>query len=391
MSFLRAARAALAGQSQSGLRRISAAVVGILILAGLSLSCSSNQNHGPNHFAYVTVTAQGAVLLLQINGGNGAVTVGGTTPPQQSTSPIGLALTPSKQFLYTANSRADTISTYNVQNNGTLSLSGPPMQAGNGPDAAVVDPTGQYLLVTNNFSNNISVFSINSSTGVLSPVGSPVFANANPTNIVFTHSGLFVYATNPGDGVVTGFSFDPTDGTLTQLPSSPAISGMGAAALVVDASDQYLYVANSSASNPFPYTSTIGNISGFTIDSHGALTPLLGSPFTVTNGNNPTAVAIDPTGRFLYAFSSGSTNSVWCFSITPTNGELVLAANSPFSVASGGQFALFDPTGNFLYIGTQSGHGLLAYTYNSSTGALVAVTGSPFSTGAAPANMVISQ
>src|SRR5271166_1676811 len=349
MSFLRAARAALAGQS--GLRRIPAALVGSLVLAGLSLSCSSNQNHGPNHFAYVTLKAQGAVLLLQINGSTGTVTVGGTTPPQSSTSPVGLALTPSKQFLYTANSRADTISTYNVQNNGTLSLSGTPMQAGNGPDAAVIDPTGQYLLVTNNFSNNISVFSINSGTGVLTPVGSPVFANANPTNIVFTHSGLFVYVTNPGDGVVTGFSFDPANGTLTQLPSSPAISGMGAAALVVDASDQYLYVVNSSASNPFPYTSTIGNISGFSIDSQGALTPLLGSPFTVTNGNNPTAIAIDPTGRFLYAFSPGSTSSIWCFSITPTNGELVLAANSPFSVASGGQFALFDPTGNFLYIG----------------------------------------
>jgi len=336
--------------------------------------------------------SQGSVLLLNIEGATGVITAGANTPPVQGISPTGLALLPSKNFLYAADSHANTISIFSVANNGTLTLTGSPIPAGNGPDAAVIDPSGQYLLVTNNFSNNISVFSITGGGGTLTEVaGSPFFANANPTEILFTHSGQFVYVTNPGIGTVTGFSFDSASGLLSQLPTSPVTSGNGAAALAVDASDQYLYVANASASNPPPYTATIGNISAFSIDSgSGALTPLLGSPFTSTNGTGPAAIAVDPTGHFVYAVTPGSSNSIWCFAITAGNGELVPVTDSPFSLAAGAQFALFDPSGNFFYIGSESGAAIEGYTYNPSTGALKAITGSPFSTGVGPGEMVLS-
>src|SRR5271170_1773610 len=165
MSFLSAARAALVGQS--GLRRMLPAMAVILALSGLSLSCGSSQSHtfAPNHVAYVTLPSQGAVLLLRINGSTGAITVGGRTPAQ-GVSTTGLALLPSKKFLYAVNSFGNTISIFSVANDGTLTLTGTPIPAGNGPDEAVIDPSGQYLLVTNNYGNNptggdISVYSIN--------------------------------------------------------------------------------------------------------------------------------------------------------------------------------------------------------------------------------------
>ena len=225
---------------------------------------------------------------------------------------------------------------------------------------------------------------IDPSTGALSPVGSPVPANTNPTEILFTHSGKFVYVTNPEIGMVTGFSFPPsmlqnrsvpTNGVLSLVPGTPVSSGQGGGALglAVDGSDQFLYVTNPSATNPPPNQSTIGNISGFNIDpTSGALTPILGSPFTSTvGGAGPTTITIDPTGRLVYAVTPGSIFSVWCFEITPTNGQLVAVTNSPFSVAAGGQFALFDPSGHFFYIG--SAIGIEAYTYNPSTGALTPI------------------
>jgi 6-phosphogluconolactonase len=398
MSFLRAALAALAGQR--GLRRTLPAVTAIIVLglAGLFLSCGSSNNNSPNHLAYVTLPSTGNVLLLQINGATGTVTKGAVTPPVQGTSPLGLALTPSKQFLYVANSRANTISIFSVANSGTLSLIGAPIQAGNGPDAAIIDPTGQYLLVTNNYGNNpsggdISVFSINAGSGALTEVpGSPFSANANPTEIVFTHSGQFVYVTNPGIGMVTGFSFNSSNGTLTQLSSSPVPSGKGASGLVVDASDQFLYVVNPAAVNPPPYQATTGNVSGFSIvPGTGALTALAGSPFTMINGTGPSAITIDPTGRFVYAVSGGTNFAIWCFAITPTNGELTPVANAPFSLAAGGLFALFDPSGDFLYMGTSSGSGLEAYTYDLSTGEPKLIPGAPFSTGVPPGKMVLSE
>jgi len=410
MSFLRAADAARAGQA--GLRRTNAAltVVIILVLAGLLLSCgNSNQTSAPGHLAYVTLTGQGSVLLMEVDGATGVVTAGGKTPPVENASFNGLALTPSRQFLYAVNSREDAISIFSVAQDGTLTLSGAPVQAGNGADEAVIDPTGEYLLVTNTLGSgpsggDISVYSITAGTGVLTEVaGSPFDANEGPTQILFTHSGEFVYAVNPGLGMVSGFVFCPPQrasqpqcsnatGVLTPAPDSPVFSGDGAAALAVDGSDQFLYVVNPQASNPPPYSSTVGNVSAFNIDSStGALSPILGSPFTSTAGVGPAAIAVDPSGRFVYAVSPGSSNSIWCFAITPTNGVLQEVANSPFSLAAGGQFALFDTTGNYFYIGSESGAAIEGYTYNSSTGKPAAITGSPFSTGTAPGEIVISE
>ena len=395
MSFLRAARAALAGQSCLPRIPVAFVFVAVVVLAGLSLSCgsSSHGTSGHNHDAYVTLPARGSVLLLHINGATGAITLGAETPQVQNTSPTGIALLPSKKFLYAINSssHADSISIFNVASDGTLALSGTPSPAGNGPNDAVIDPSGKYLLVTNNFGNNVSVYSIDASSGALSEVaGSPFPANSNPAEILVTPSGKFVYVTNPGIGMVTAFSF--SNGVLTQLPTSPVPSGAGAIGLAVDGSERFLYVANPSASNPPPFSSTTGNISGFNIDpSTGALGTMPGSPFTATNGKGPSAVTVDPSGRFVYATTTGSSFSIWSFTISPTNGQLVAATNSPFSLTAGGLFALIDPSGNYLYIGSQDANGIAGYTYDPSTGAPTAITGSPFSTVAAPGKMVLSQ
>jgi 6-phosphogluconolactonase len=396
MSFLRAARAALAGPS--GSPRIFVAVV--VMLAGFFLSCGNSSHttpHGPSHNAYVTLPSKGSVLLLHIDGATGAITLGGSTPQVQDTSPTGLALLPSKKFLYAVNSGLNSgISIFNVASDGSLTLSGTPHAAGNGPDLAVIDPSGKYLLVTNNIGSNgsggdISVYSIAAGSGALTEVaGSPFPANFEPTSIVFTHSGKFVYVTNPVIGTVTGFVFDPTAANiLTQLPTSPIFSGQGAGALAVDGSDNFLYVAN--FSDPNPLLSTQGNISGFNIDRNtGALTAIVGSPFTSSVGNNPSAITVDPSGRFVYAATAGSSFAIWCFSITSPTGQLTAVTGSPFSLTSGGQFALIDPSGNYLYIGNQPGNGVSGYTYNSSTGVPTVISSSPFITGA-PGAMVLSE
>jgi 6-phosphogluconolactonase (cycloisomerase 2 family) len=404
MSFLRAACAARTGQS--GLPRILVVVVAVIVvvLAGLSLSCgnSSYKATAPDQNAYVTLPALGSVLLLHINGATGAITQGAQTPTTENTSPTGLALLPSKKFLYAINSRADTISIFNVASDGTLTLSGTPGPAGgSSPSEAVIDPTGKYLLVTNKLTNTVSVFSIDAGSGALTPVAaSPVPANTGPAEILITPSGKFVYVTNPGIGMITAFTFSSSDGMLTQLANSPfsSLPGGGGEAfgLAVNGSEQFLYVTNPSASNPPPNAATIGNISAFSIAPStasipGALTRLQGSPFTVATGVGPSAITVDPGGKFVYATTTGSSSSIWCFAITPTTGQLVAATNSPFSLSAGGLFALFDPTGNYFYIGTQVGNGIAGYTYNPSTGAPTAIAGSPFSTGTAPGKMVLSQ
>jgi 6-phosphogluconolactonase len=390
MSFFRAARGALAGQTC--VRRIFL-FSALTVLAGLSLSCGKGYTRSaPSHNAYVSLPATGNVLLLHINGSTGTITAGAATPAVLGTTPNGIALLPSKKYLYAVNSLSNTISIFSVASDGTLTLDSTSTQAGgSGPNSAVIDPSGKYLLVTNSLSASVSVFSIDPGSGALTLTGPAVFANADPAEILMTPSGNFVYVSNPGIGTITIFSF--SNGVLTQLPSlSPVRSGAGATGMAFDSGGRFLYVANSSAVNMPPYTVTTGNISAFSIDSaSGAITQILGSPFVASSGVGPTELAVDPGGKFLYATTPGSADSIWCFTIDPTSGQLTAVPSSPFSLAAGGEFALFDPNGGYFYIGDSSSTSIQGYTYNSSTGALTAITGSPFSTGTAPGKMVLSQ
>jgi 6-phosphogluconolactonase (cycloisomerase 2 family) len=394
MSFFRAARAALAGQTCLH-RMVATAAVGMtLALAGLSLSCGNGYSRSvQNHNAYVSMPATGNVALLHINGATGALSLGATTPQVQNATTIGLALLPSKKFLYAVNSFSDTISIFSVASDGTLALSGTPVQAGgSSPFAAVIDPSGKYLLVTNNLSDSVSVFSIDPGSGALSLTQTPVFANANPGEILIAPSGNTVYVTNPGIGMVTVFSF--SNGMLSQLHTSPVFSGAGATGLAMDAGGRFLYVANPLATNAPPFTTTQGNISGFSINpATGGLNPnqIQGSPFAATSGSGPTALAVDPGGKFLYATTPGSADSIWCFTIDSTSGQLTPVTGSPFSQAAGGLFAIFDPSGGYFYIGNSNGTAIEGYTYNASTGLLTAISGSSFSLGTPPGKMVFSQ
>jgi 6-phosphogluconolactonase len=404
MSFLRAARAALTGNTRRSqivihrtMTRSINRTIAVVALAVFSLSCGSSSHStsggGPNHNAYVTLPNRGSVLLLHINGSNGVITAGSETPQVQNTSPTGLALLPSKKFLYVMNSSsfADSISIFAVASDGTLTLSAPPTPVGFGPNNAVIDPSGKYLLVTNNFGSDVSVFSIDNGSGALTEVaGSPFPANSHPTEILINPTGQFVYVTNPGLGAVTAFSFSSADGTLTQLATYSSLQGGGALGLALDGSGRFLYVANPSGANPLQ--SNTGNISAFNVDpTTGALSPILGSPFSATVGSSPSSVSVDPSGRFLYATTPGSSFSIWCFAIDPSSGRLKLVTGSPFSLAAGGLFSLFDPAGNYFYIGSAQPTGVNGYTFNPSTGLPTVISGSPFASISAPGKMVLSE
>jgi 6-phosphogluconolactonase (cycloisomerase 2 family) len=362
-----------------------------VLLVSQLVSCGSGKlpsfTSGQN--AYVTLPTSDSVLLLHINGLTGEISTSSQTPEVTGTAPKGLALL-SKKFLYVANSQANTIAVYNVAADGTLSLNGTPTpDGGNGPNSVAIDSSGAFLFVTNSFSANISVFSINSGTGALTAVpNSPFFANDTPGEMLIVPGTNLLYVTNSRIGTVSAFTFSTSTGALTPVAGSPFFSGSGASGLAIANNAQYLYVANSSATNPGSVS--VGNISGFNINSTtGGLTPIQGSPFTSNIGSGPSAMVADPSGQFIFATTPGTSNSVWCFTINPSNGQLALSSGSPFSVAAGGLFALIDTAGHFLYIGSQAAHGIEAYTYNQNNGQPTTVLNSPFSTTTPPGKMVI--
>ncbi len=378
MSFSNSAQVAL---KRSPYVPLTIALAALILLA-LAASCGGGTNHPAiaTHNAYITLPQQGSVRLLHINDSTGVITADASTPPVNGLSPTGLALHPSKKFLYTANSAANSISLFNIAADGTLTATGSPTPTGSGPREIVIDPAGQFLLVTNTLSDNISVYSIDSGTGALTEVsGSPFFANIGPTAMLMTPSGSFVYVTNP-IGYVSGFSFSA--GVLAPVPGSPFAAGAGVSALTVDANGKFVYTANTAANT----------VSGFAIQPSGALQALQGSPYTSANGTGPSAIAVDPANTIVYVTTPGSTFSIWAFSIDPTTGVLTTVTGSPFNLLSGGGlFLLMEPRGNFFYVANQSTTAIAGFQYNSTSGTNhtpVAITGSPFSTGT-PGQMVI--
>jgi 6-phosphogluconolactonase len=68
--------------------------------------------------------------------------------------------------LYGSNRGENTIVIYNIAENGSLSLTGHVSCGGDGPRNFTIDPSGNFLLVGNQRTNNISVLRINGETGL---------------------------------------------------------------------------------------------------------------------------------------------------------------------------------------------------------------------------------
>ena len=73
----------------------------------------------------------------------------------------------------------------------------------------------------------------------------------------------------------------------------------------------------------------------FSIGTNGALNEVSGSPYAT--GTGPTGVLLDPTGSYVYVANKGS-NNISAFTLTAASGKLIAISGSPFS--SGGQLPI---------------------------------------------------
>jgi 6-phosphogluconolactonase len=71
------------------------------------------------------------------------------------------------KFLYGSNRGENSIATFRIGTDGTLTLAGHTSCGGDWPRNFVIDPSGKYILVGNERSGNISLFRIDEKTGIL--------------------------------------------------------------------------------------------------------------------------------------------------------------------------------------------------------------------------------
>ncbi len=192
----------------------------------------------------------------------------------------------------------------------------------------------------------------------------PPKTGLNPLSMVIDSNGKFVFVANQGSNSVSVFSVDGS-GLLTEITGSPFATSAGPSGLAMTGNT--LFVANQGA----------GTVSVHTIDqASGNLTQVTGSPFAA--GTSPTALDVDPSGKFLYV-ADQATNSVLAFaiagsSLSTISGSQIAAGTTPVNVRV---------VGSSVYVANSGSGNVSAYSIGGS-GALTAISGSPFSVGTNP-------
>ncbi|MBL7716054.1 MAG: beta-propeller fold lactonase family protein [Bdellovibrionales bacterium] len=302
-------------------------------------------------------------------------TGGGTSNPNFLTSRSGLP------FLLSANFISGNISVYSISDlqseyAGALSAISPTFaySTGAGASGIAIHPTSNYVYVPNynQAGNNVSIRSIDSSSGAISTVGARP-AGVNPAMAVIDPSGSYLYVSNFGSNNVTAFSISSSTGDLTLVGTYAAAAG--SRSLVMDPQGRFLHVLNETA----------GSISGFTINSStGQLTATTPATFT-PGGTGPVRMVGNPTGTFLFV-SNNTSNNISVLSVNSSTGNLTAVSGSPFSYGSNTQpygLAVEPTTGSALAVAFAGEKILGLFTIDSSTGSLTS-TGQSVDVGDAP-------
>jgi 6-phosphogluconolactonase len=109
------------------------------------------------------------------------------------------------------------------------------------------------------------------------------------------------------------------------------------------------------------------------------------------NNANVTNIAVTCTtipGRFLYVANGGS-NNISAFLINASSGALTAISGSPFLAGNMPNSVAVEPSGRFAYVANQGDGSVSAFAIDHSSGALTVVSGSPFSAGSAPWSVVV--
>jgi len=330
-----------------------------LLVAGVLTACGATNTVD---FVYVTSSLAagtnnyGEVDVFEINKESGFMRQIPTSPfPSAGRNPVSAAVSSDNANLYVLNEDDNTIVQFIIGSDGKLY-----------PQDTVNTPGILPLAVTVAGSNLF------------------VLDTYQPLNTCSTTSpcsgSVAVYPVSAAAGSVAGGTLGTplTNGSLNywplMLPGSPT-DVIAPKALTVLPSKTALYIATQDV------TTNLGYVFGFSIGSGGTLTALNGG-VPVAAGVEPTAIASDSTGTYVYV-TDGTANVVLGYTVgssklTPlTSGT---GGGNTFPAGDNPSAVLADPGGGFVYVTNKLDATITAYS--ESSGALTRVAS--YATGLQP-------
>jgi 6-phosphogluconolactonase len=175
-------------------------------------------------------------------------------------------------------------------------------------------------------------------------LGTPTSTGGDsPQGIRVTPDGKFVVVVNQGTNNVSVFSLNATTGALTEVPGSPFASGQQPGPVAIYPPPVPITASTCCPSGKFVFVGDTGgnSLSAYTIDSAGSLTPVTGTPIPLGDNAQPSSIAVDPAGKFVYV--SIVPQEVAGFALDPSTGVLTPITGSPFSAGAVTRDMVFVP------------------------------------------------
>lgn len=288
-----------------------------------------------------------------------------------------LVPSPDGKFLYVLSGSEDSaVELFAVGTDGKLYGQKTYNLTGTYPTSMAIDSAGKFLYVTFTFQpgftpvspgpGGVTIFPINSDN----TLGTPVSINGQP---------FLAVGNNPVSISVTPAICAPK----AVIPSNTPCTGASGAG----AQNVFVYIVDQ---EPTPNATVLGYAQN---TSTGALTPLSGTAYNsklktwqgYPAGVTPSAIASDPTGRFVYV-TDQTANQIYGYSIdNQVSGNLTALVSSPYGTGLFPVSLIIDPRGKYLYATNYNSGTVSSFAIDSASGSLsgVAAAGS-FTTGTRP-------
>jgi 6-phosphogluconolactonase len=384
----------LVNETEKHLMKISGILSGsIMSLAMLGLVIAQARADGSvpavgsspqSYFVYIgtfTTKQSKGIYLMRMD-----ATSGSLSKPElvaEAPSPAFLALAPNHHFLYSVNEvdKLDGkpqggVSAFSIDaTSGKLTFLNRQFSAGGGPTHISLDRDGKNALVANYGTGSVAVLPIGAD-GKLAPVSSSdqhAGTGADPQRQKGPHAhcinvdpdNRYALSCDLGLDKIFVYRFDPAKGAITpnDPPAGTVAPTSGPRHLAFHPNGKRLYVVNEMACT----------VTGFNYDADKGTMTEFQSITTLPEGfkgnKSTAAIAVHPSGKFLYASNRGAANSIASYKIDPETGKLTLISITSTQGRAPRDFSL-DPTGNWLVAANQDTNNVVVFRIDAETGEL---------------------
>lgn len=268
-------------------------------------------------FAYVADMSSSVIHGYAVNARNGRLREIAGSPFETIKQPSAMAFTPDGRHLYVASQARNAVGAYAVDPaTGELRpVPGSPF-ATSGKKiygcCVAVTPDGRYALVAD--MDSVYSFRIDGKTGALRLMGT-VAAPPAAGGMVIDRSGAYAYVVGSGTNAILTYSIDARTGRLALAAVSQMTCGDGAFTLVLTPNERFAYTVEGG-----------DKVAEYRLED-GRFTGRWGRCWPGALGT--LHLAVDPSGRFLFAPQAGKAKSLSVWAIDAETGLLHPAPGSP--------------------------------------------------------------